>query len=145
MLCGGVSATQPATSETQKIADEVKPQLEEKEGKTFDVFTAVEFKAQLVAGTNYFIKSSHIPNVERWWNTSGLLCTSCFAKIRWFWRRYFLLLVNSPSSVILYGSKKLNSIAKWYSERGQLALIMLDWLHFKVCSIRQQDSALVKT
>uniref|UniRef100_A0A8C3GN26 Cystatin domain-containing protein n=1 Tax=Cairina moschata TaxID=8855 RepID=A0A8C3GN26_CAIMO len=34
----------------------VKPQLEEKEGKTFDVFTAVEFKAQLVAGKNYFIK-----------------------------------------------------------------------------------------
>ncbi|NWX86566.1 CYTB protein, partial [Nothoprocta ornata] len=34
----------------------VKPQLEEKEGKTFDVFTAVEYKSQTVAGTNFFIK-----------------------------------------------------------------------------------------
>ncbi|KAM4788651.1 cystatin-B-like isoform 3-T3 [Cyanocitta cristata] len=57
MLCGGAPAARPATDETQRIAEQVKAQLEEKEGKTFDVFTAVEFKTQVVAGTNYFIKT----------------------------------------------------------------------------------------
>lgn len=56
MMCGAPSATQPATAETQAIADKVKSQLEEKENKKFPVFKALEFKSQLVAGKNYFIK-----------------------------------------------------------------------------------------
>ncbi|PNI55803.1 CSTB isoform 3 [Pan troglodytes] len=56
MMCGAPSATQPATAETQHIADQVRSQLEEKENKKFPVFKAVSFKSQVVAGTNYFIK-----------------------------------------------------------------------------------------
>ncbi|XP_067402056.1 cystatin-B-like [Emydura macquarii macquarii] len=63
MKCGGVTAAQAATPETQQIVDEVKLQVEEKEGKRFEVFTAVEFKTQLVAGINYFIKV-HVGNEE---------------------------------------------------------------------------------
>ncbi|XP_001364996.3 cystatin-B [Monodelphis domestica] len=56
MLCGGTSATKPATDETQRIADAVKAELEEKENRKFSTFKTVEFKSQMVAGINYFIK-----------------------------------------------------------------------------------------
>ncbi|XP_005292799.1 cystatin-B-like [Chrysemys picta bellii] len=63
MKCGGLTGVQPATAETQQVVDEVKLQVEEKEGKKFEVFTAVEFKTQVVAGINYFIKV-HVGNEE---------------------------------------------------------------------------------
>ncbi|XP_045708642.1 cystatin-B [Phyllostomus hastatus] len=56
MLCGGTSATRPATAEIQAIADQVKSQLEEKENKKYTLFKAVEYQSQMVAGVNYFIK-----------------------------------------------------------------------------------------
>ncbi|KAL0588405.1 Cystatin-B [Plecturocebus cupreus] len=56
MMCRAPSAAQPATAETQHIADQVRSQLEEKENKTFPVFKAVSFRSQVVVGTNYFIK-----------------------------------------------------------------------------------------
>ncbi|XP_044106785.1 cystatin-B [Neovison vison] len=56
MMCGAPTASQPATAETQAIADQVKAQLEERENKKFTTFKAVEFRSQVVAGTNYFIK-----------------------------------------------------------------------------------------
>ncbi|XP_015998982.1 cystatin-B [Rousettus aegyptiacus] len=55
-MCGGPSSTQPATAEIQAITDQVKSQLEEKTNKKYPIFKAVEFKSQVVAGTNYFIK-----------------------------------------------------------------------------------------
>ncbi|XP_044837375.1 cystatin-B-like [Mauremys mutica] len=61
--CGGLTGAQPATPKAQQVADEVKLQVEEKEGKKFEVFTAVEFKTQVVAGINYFIKV-HVGNEE---------------------------------------------------------------------------------
>ncbi|XP_032212345.1 cystatin-B [Mustela lutreola] len=56
MMCGAPTASQPATAETQAIADQVKAQLEERENKKFTTFKAVEFRSQVVAGRNYFIK-----------------------------------------------------------------------------------------
>ncbi|KAK1344286.1 hypothetical protein QTO34_014851 [Cnephaeus nilssonii] len=53
---GGWSDTEPATAEIQAIADKVKAQLEEKENKKYPTFKATEYKSQVVAGTNYFIK-----------------------------------------------------------------------------------------
>lgn len=34
----------------------VKPQLEEKTNETYEEFKVVEYKTQVVAGTNYYIK-----------------------------------------------------------------------------------------
>ncbi|XP_006039314.2 cystatin-A-like [Alligator sinensis] len=58
MMPGGLSSANPATPEVQKIADQVKPQLERKENKTYPVFIAYKYKTQVVAGMNYFIKVS---------------------------------------------------------------------------------------
>ncbi|XP_049641415.1 cystatin-B [Suncus etruscus] len=58
MMCGGPSSTKPATAETQAIADQVRAQLEEKENRKFSTFKAVEYKTQVVAGRNLFIKAS---------------------------------------------------------------------------------------
>ncbi|XP_039600054.1 cystatin-B-like [Polypterus senegalus] len=56
MLCGGTSDAKPADAEVQKICDEVKPQVESQTNRTYGTFKAVQYKSQMVAGTNYFIK-----------------------------------------------------------------------------------------
>ncbi|XP_075794053.1 cystatin-B-like [Pelodiscus sinensis] len=53
----------PAADPAELSWSQVKLQVEEKEGKKFEVFNAVEFKTQLVAGINYFIKV-HVGNEE---------------------------------------------------------------------------------
>ncbi|XP_019335674.1 cystatin-B [Alligator mississippiensis] len=55
-VCGGLTPTEPAIPEVQKIADQVKSQLEAKTDKTYTVFKAIIYRTQLVGGTNYFIK-----------------------------------------------------------------------------------------
>ncbi|KAM6162741.1 cystatin-A [Erethizon dorsatum] len=56
MIPGGLSEAKPATPEIQEIANKVKPQLEEKTNKSYQEFTAEEYKSQVVAGVNYYIK-----------------------------------------------------------------------------------------
>ncbi|XP_032755171.1 stefin-1-like [Rattus rattus] len=56
MLLGGLSEAKTATPEIQKIADKVRPQLEENTNEKYEKFEAVEYKTQFVAGQNYFIK-----------------------------------------------------------------------------------------
>ncbi|XP_005386564.1 PREDICTED: cystatin-A [Chinchilla lanigera] len=56
MIPGGLSEAKPATPEIQEIADKVKSQLEEKTNESYQEFVAVEYKSQVVAGVNYFIK-----------------------------------------------------------------------------------------
>ncbi|XP_006248477.2 stefin-2 [Rattus norvegicus] len=53
---GGLSEARPATAEIQEIADKVKPLLEKKTNGKYEKFEAVQYKVQVVAGLNYFIK-----------------------------------------------------------------------------------------
>ncbi|XP_052398454.1 cystatin-B [Carassius gibelio] len=54
--CGGTSEAKDANEEVQKICDEMKSHAEDKAERKFDVFTAISFKTQVVAGRNYFVK-----------------------------------------------------------------------------------------
>ncbi|XP_034972330.1 cystatin-A isoform X2 [Zootoca vivipara] len=56
MTPGGLSPVKLATPEIQAITDQVKCQLEAKVNQAFNLFKAIEFRTQVVAGTNYFIK-----------------------------------------------------------------------------------------
>ncbi|NXF36771.1 CYTA protein, partial [Nyctibius bracteatus] len=56
MMPGGLSETKPATPEVQHIVDEVKLQFESRENRTYDIFKAIAYRTQVVAGINYFIK-----------------------------------------------------------------------------------------
>uniref|UniRef100_A0A8C9LF43 Cystatin domain-containing protein n=1 Tax=Pavo cristatus TaxID=9049 RepID=A0A8C9LF43_PAVCR len=46
----------PGTEATWRNLNIVKPQLERRENKTYNTFTAIIYRTQVVAGTNYLIK-----------------------------------------------------------------------------------------
>ncbi|KAM9319607.1 cystatin-B-like [Gastrophryne carolinensis] len=54
--CGGLGDIKAADDEAQSICDQFKVEVEQKCGQNFGTFVAVEYKTQLVAGTNFFIK-----------------------------------------------------------------------------------------
>ncbi len=84
---GGTGPTQPATAEVQELVDKVshvhwvggvasaqgtgkwlssiiytscqiRPVVEQRSGRTFSEFSAVEYRTQVVAGTNFFVRVS---------------------------------------------------------------------------------------
>jgi cystatin-A/B len=63
MLCGGTSQTKPACDEILALCVTLREELENKAGKKFTEFSAIEYQSQVVAGTNYFVKI-HIGNEE---------------------------------------------------------------------------------
>ncbi|XP_053161913.1 cystatin-A-like [Hemicordylus capensis] len=55
-MAGGWSPAKPATPKVQVITQQVKSQLESQAQQNCSVFRAVEYRSQVVAGTNYLIK-----------------------------------------------------------------------------------------
>lgn len=56
-MCGGTGAAKEATDDIQTICDLLKAEIGQKVGKdNFSVFKALQYKSQLVAGSNYFVK-----------------------------------------------------------------------------------------
>ncbi|XP_004578329.1 cystatin-A [Ochotona princeps] len=56
MIPGGLTDAKPATPEIQEMVNKFKSQLEEETNERYEQFEAVEYKTQVVAGTNYYIK-----------------------------------------------------------------------------------------
>ncbi len=56
-MTGGISDNvEPATSEVEDLIQQVKDQITGKMNGTYEVFEAISFKSQVVAGRNYFVK-----------------------------------------------------------------------------------------
>ncbi|OWF48255.1 cystatin-B-like [Mizuhopecten yessoensis] len=56
MMVGGQSEVKSADEETQNIADQIRGEVQTKIGKVFPQFKVVQYKTQMVAGVNYFMK-----------------------------------------------------------------------------------------
>ncbi|XP_055081498.1 uncharacterized protein LOC117378954 isoform X7 [Periophthalmus magnuspinnatus] len=55
-MVGGIGESQPADPEVQAICNSVKSHVEEQRGETYEIFEAISYKTQTVAGLNYFVK-----------------------------------------------------------------------------------------
>uniref|UniRef100_A0A6M2E0V5 Putative intracellular cystatin n=1 Tax=Amblyomma tuberculatum TaxID=48802 RepID=A0A6M2E0V5_9ACAR len=56
-LCGGLSEeVKDADATVKEICETVRSEVEAKLGKTFDEFTPLKYRTQLVNGINYFVK-----------------------------------------------------------------------------------------
>ncbi|XP_072354269.1 cystatin-B-like [Scyliorhinus torazame] len=55
-VLGGLDKTSAVTSEIQAIVRSLKPEVEEKIGRSLAVYHAISYRSQVVAGTNYFVK-----------------------------------------------------------------------------------------
>ncbi|XP_018529354.1 cystatin-A [Lates calcarifer] len=53
---GGFSEEKAANAETQTICDQVKDEVKKTTSKSYEDFTAVKYRYQIVAGTNFIIK-----------------------------------------------------------------------------------------
>ncbi|KAL0484130.1 cystatin-A [Acrasis kona] len=56
ILVGGTTEAKPANKKVQVIADSVKGEVEALTNDVYDVYEAVSYATQVVAGVNYFIK-----------------------------------------------------------------------------------------
>ncbi|XP_033740882.1 cystatin-A-like [Pecten maximus] len=56
MMVGGVGEVKAADEEVQQIANDLKAEVEKESNQKYEIFNAINYKTQVVAGTNYFIK-----------------------------------------------------------------------------------------
>ena len=57
-ICGGFSPAIKATEEVKNMVNELKPAIESAAGKTYEQFSAILFRSQVVAGTNFRVKTA---------------------------------------------------------------------------------------
>ena len=61
VLCGGITGQdEAATPEIQSLVEQVKEAVHSNLNASFQVFQAVSFRTQVVAGRNYFVKVNSI-------------------------------------------------------------------------------------